>query len=106
MTENMKNQIEKSQHVFDKEEKLVKPPTFSFICFAIVFFFLFYTLSIILFIGLFPIVSDLVMNLIMDVNGYQVFAVAAFLSVLTVFYFTVQDIRKNHEQLKKLGVIP
>ena len=34
----------------NNEEKLIKPPTFSFICFATVFFFLFYTLSIILFI--------------------------------------------------------
>lgn len=97
MTENMKKQ---------NEEKLVKPPTFSFICFVTVFFFLFYFLSIILFIGLFPIVSDLVMNLIVDVNMYQIFVVAAFLSVFTVFYFTVQDIRKNHEQLRRLGIIP
>lgn len=97
MTENMKKQ---------NEEKLVKPPTFSFICFVTVFFFLFYFLSIILFIGLFPIISDLIMNLIADVNMYQTLIVAAFLSILTVFYFVVQDIRKNHEQLKRLGIIP
>ena len=90
----------------NNEEKLVKPPTFSFICFVTVFFFLFYTLSIILFIGLFPIVSDLVMNLIVDVNMYQTLIVSAFLSILTVFYFVVQDIRNNYEQLRKLGIIP
>ena len=106
MTENMKDQIKKSQHAFDKEENLIKPPTFKFICFATVFFFLFYTLSIILFIGLFPIVSDLVMNLITGVNGYQVCAVAAFLSIITVFYCVVQDIKKSHEQLKKLVTMP
>ena len=105
MTENMKKQIEASQHVFDNEEKFIKPPTFSFICFATVFFFLFYALSIILFIGLFPIISDLVMNLISGVNGYQVCALSIFMSIITVFYFTIQDIRKNHEQLKKLGIM-
>lgn len=106
MTEGMKKQIEASQHVFDKEEKLVKPPTFSFICLATMFFFLFYTLSIILFIGLFPIISDLLLTLIADVSGYQVCIVSLFFSIITVFYCTVQDIRKSHQQLKKLGVIP
>lgn len=90
----------------NNEEKLVKPPTFSFICFVTVFFFLFYFLSIILFIGLFPIISDVVMNIISDINGKQICIISILMSILTVFYFTVQDIRKNHEQLKKLGIIP
>ena len=90
----------------NNEEKLVKPPTFSFICFVTVFFFLLYFLSIILFIGVFPIISDFIMNLIVNVNMYQALIVSAFLSIFTVFYFTVKDIRKNYEQLKKLGIIP
>ena len=75
-----------------KDEFVV--PSFKVVCFAIVFFFLFYTLSFILFIGLFPIISDFINNLIKDINGYQVCLISIFASIITVLYCVVKDIRK------------
>ena len=83
----------------NKDESVI--PMFKVICFTIVFFFLFYILSvilfissIILFIGLFPVISDFINSFIKNINGYQVCLISIFASIITVLYYVIRNIRK------------